>query len=204
MLENEKDNQKDELLPTTTEGYKLGDKKTIQQYEKLDHKDEALQRWKASLGIGKGNTLAVAPGDERTAIICQLILVVEGRPDYVIDAEGPGALESLRNRPITIKEGAEYRMKVKFRVQREVISGLRYLQLVKRKSVKVDRSEEMMGSFAPNTDQQPMYEKTFLPEEAPSGILYRGHYDVLSRFMDDDGKKHLEFSWSFEIKKTWE
>jgi len=95
-------------------------------------------------------------------------------------------------------------MKVKFRVQREVISGLRYLQLVKRKSVKVDRSEEMMGSFAPNTDQQPMYEKTFLPEEAPSGILYRGHYDVLSRFMDDDGKKHLEFSWSFEIKKTWE
>lgn len=35
-------------------------------------------------------------------------------------------------------------MKVKFRVQHEVISGLRYLQMVKRKGIKVDKSEEMM------------------------------------------------------------
>lgn len=35
-------------------------------------------------------------------------------------------------------------MKVRFRVQHEVISGLRYLQLVKRKGIKVDKSEEMM------------------------------------------------------------
>lgn len=37
-------------------------------------------------------------------------------------------------------------MKVKFRVQHEVISGLRYLQLVKRKGVPVDKSDEMMVS----------------------------------------------------------
>lgn len=35
-------------------------------------------------------------------------------------------------------------MRVKFRVQHEVISGLRYLQLVKRKGIKVDKSDEMM------------------------------------------------------------
>lgn len=35
-------------------------------------------------------------------------------------------------------------MRVKFRVQHEVISGLRYLQLVKRKGLKVDKSDEMM------------------------------------------------------------
>lgn len=37
-------------------------------------------------------------------------------------------------------------MRVKFRVQHEVISGLRYLQLVKRKGIKVDKSDEMMVS----------------------------------------------------------
>ena len=50
-------------------------------------------------------------------------------------------------------------MRVQFRVQHEVISGLRYLQLVKRKGIKVDRSDEMMGSYAPNTDKAPIYEK---------------------------------------------
>lgn len=41
------------------------------------------------------------------------------------------------------------------------------------------------------------------PEEAPSGILVRGHYDALSKFVDDDGHSHLEFDWSFDITKEW-
>jgi len=72
--------------------------------------------------------------------------LITGRPDVVINLDSPGALESLSGKPFTIKEGAEYRMRVRFRVQHEVISGLRYLQLVKRKGIKVDKSEEMMVS----------------------------------------------------------
>ena len=92
-------------------------------------------------------------------MIQELALEVAGRPDVVIELEKPGALEALTSKPFTIKEGAEYSMRVKFRVQHEVISGLRYLQKVKRKGVQVDKSEEMMGSFAPNTQQNPVYEK---------------------------------------------
>lgn len=40
-------------------------------------------------------------------------------------------------------------------------------------------------------------------EEAPSGMLARGHYNVRSRFVDDDGHIHLEFQWSFDIAKEW-
>jgi len=40
-------------------------------------------------------------------------------------------------------------------------------------------------------------------EEAPSGMIYRGTYNVLSRFMDDDQNLYLEFKWTFEIKKDW-
>lgn len=72
--------------------------------------------------------------------------MITDRPDVVINLDSPGALESLSGKPFTIKEGAEYRMRVRFRVQHEVISGLRYLQLVKRKGIKVDKSEEMMVS----------------------------------------------------------
>jgi len=72
--------------------------------------------------------------------------LITGRPDVVINLDSPEALRDLDRNPFIIKEGAEYRMKVRFRVQHEVISGLRYLQLVKRKGIKVDKSDEMMVS----------------------------------------------------------
>lgn len=194
----------DDLVPSTTEGYKLGEKKTVDEYTKLDAEDEALNRWKKSLGLGATSPAIGDPSDKRPVIIEQLCLEVVGRPDVVLDLTLPGALESLGMKPFTIKEGAEYCMRVKFRVQHEVISGLRYLQRVKRKGVQVDKSEEMMGSFAPNTVATPVYEKRFAKEEAPSGMLFRGHYDVLSRFMDDDRHKYLEFQWTFDIKKSWD
>ena len=44
---------------------------------------------------------------------------------------------------------------------------------------------------------------TVQEEEAPSGMLARGHYNAVSSFVDDDKKKHLEFEWSFDIAKDW-
>ena len=41
-------------------------------------------------------------------------------------------------------------------------------------------------------------------DEAPSGMMARGHYDAVSKFVDDDKHDHLVFEWSFDIKKTWE
>ncbi len=59
------------------------------------------------------------------------------------------------------------------------------------------------GSFAPNTEAKPIYEKKFEPDEAPSGMLARGHYEAVSRFVDDDGHDFLLFEWSFDIAKDW-
>ncbi len=33
--------------------------------------------------------------------------------------------------------------------------------------------------------------------------MARGHYNAKSTFVDDDGKVHLSFSWSFDIDKEW-
>lgn len=40
-------------------------------------------------------------------------------------------------------------------------------------------------------------------ETAPSGMLARGHYTAVSKFVDDDNHVHLQFKWSFDIKKDW-
>jgi len=197
----------DDLVASKTEGYKPGEKKTMEEYSKLDAEDEALNRWKASLGLGGGasdaNRLPVEAGDTRKCIIQSLAMEVEGRPDFVIDLTAPGAAEDLKSKPFTIKEGTTFCMKVQFRVQHEVLSGLKYLQIVKRKGIRVGKDEEMLGSYPPNTIDKPVHEKKLHPDEAPSGMIARGHYDAVSKFIDDDDHTHLKFEWSFDITKEW-
>lgn len=71
---------------------------------------------------------------------------MEGRPDITIDLSAPGAVDKLKEKPFTIKEGAKFRMKASFVVQHDVLSGLKYLQVVKRKGIRVGKDEEMIVS----------------------------------------------------------
>ena len=111
-----------------------------------DQNDESLNRWKASLGLAGSTALPVDSNDKRRCVITSLALEVPGRQDFVIDLAAPGALESLKSKPFTIKEGAKFRMKANFRVQHEVLSGLKYLQVVKRKGIRVSKEQEMLVS----------------------------------------------------------
>ncbi|KAJ9495643.1 rho GDP dissociation inhibitor [Exophiala xenobiotica] len=192
----------DDVAAVQTPGFKVGEKKTLDEYHKLDQEDEALNRWKASLGLATGDSIS-NPNDPRLCIIKSLALEVVGRPDITIDLSQPGALEKLKEKPFTIKEGCEYQMKAIFVVQHQVLSGLKYIQATKRKGIRVSKDQEMIGSYPPNTTGKPTYEKKFAKEEAPSGMLARGHYNAVSRFVDDDGTTHLEFEWAFEIAKDW-
>ena len=92
-------------------------------------------------------------------MIKSLSLIVKDRSDVVIDLSSPGAVDDLKNKPFTIKEGATFRIKATFQVNHEVLSGLKYLQVVKRKGVRVSKDEEMLGSYAPSTTDKPVYEK---------------------------------------------
>lgn len=103
---------------------------------------------------------------------------MEGRQDVVIDLSAPDALSTLKDKPFTIKEGSTFRIKVVFQVHHDVLSGLKYLQVVKRKGIRVSKDEEMLvsgsrffvcckigylteiqGSYAPSTKDKPVYEK---------------------------------------------
>jgi hypothetical protein len=108
-----------------------------------DAEDQSLAKWKASLGISAGPT-ASDPSDPRRCIIQSLTLEVKGRSNIVIDLTAPGSLEKLKSKPFTIKEGAEFNMKAVFKVQHDVLSGLKYVQSVKRNRIQVAKDEEML------------------------------------------------------------
>jgi hypothetical protein len=70
---------------------------------------------------------------------------------------------------------------------------------VPRRSHSTRRSVSMSASLFNHTLRSPLVE----PETAPSGMLGRGHYEAVSKFVDDDNHTHLQFKWSFDIKKDW-
>lgn len=196
-------NQEDDNLPEQTHGYKLSQpKQSLANYQNMDAEDESLQRYKQSLGLGGGKDLS-DPNDKRVCIIQALTMDSPGRSPVTVDLSQPGSENTLKDKPFTIKEGSKFTMSVTFKVQHEILSGLHYVQIVKRAGIKVSKDSEMLGSYAPNTDTQPKYTKKFAEEEAPSGMLTRGHYNAISSFVDDDKVTHLKFEWSFDIAKDW-
>lgn len=194
----------DDLVPETVQGYNVGEKKTIAEYAKLDAEDESLAKWKASLGITENaQAYPVKAGDKRTVVIVEMGLEFPDQPIAPIrinleDADGNTINKDIK---FTIKEKLVYQLYVKFRVQHEIITGLKYLHSVKKKLIPVDKVEEPLGLYAPNTSDKPWYERKFHEVEAPLGFLARGNYSATTKFIDDDKTVHLQFPWSFEITK---
>jgi Rho GDP-dissociation inhibitor len=190
----------EDMLPEET-GYKVTQpKQSLAEYQQMDSNDDSLQRYKESLGLGGGQDLS-DPNDPRVCIILSLSMETPGRDAVTIDLSAPGSQETLKEKPFQIKEGSKFCMVAKFKVQHEILSGLRYVQIIKRKGIKVGKVDEMIGSYAPNTDKTPVHSKKFPEYDAPSGMLARGHYNCSSCFVDDDKKEHLRFDWSFDIVK---
>ncbi|KAM0791607.1 hypothetical protein ACM66B_006049 [Microbotryomycetes sp. NB124-2] len=189
-----------ELEASETANYKIGQKKTLQEYAELDKEDESLARWKASLGLGTG---AGAAADGPKVKMISLSLVSDSRRNgpIVLDLSDSAKLQNLKKEPIVIKEGAEYAVELKFGVQGDVVTGLKYIQVVRRAGITVDKMETMIGSFGPSAEP---ISKRFVSEEAPSGMLARsGSYSVRSRVIDDDKTVYVDFEWSFSLKKDW-
>ena len=72
----------------------------------------------------------------------------EGRPPVTIDLSQRGSETTLKDKPFKIKEGAKFTMSAKFKVQHQILSGLHYVQIVKRKGIRVSKDQEMLVSLA--------------------------------------------------------
>uniref|UniRef100_A0A7S2BBE4 Rho GDP-dissociation inhibitor n=1 Tax=Haptolina brevifila TaxID=156173 RepID=A0A7S2BBE4_9EUKA len=186
------------------EGYVAPPPKSLEELmssEGKEGEDEALQRYKASL-LGAAAAGGGMSDDPRRVVVTKLEIVINGRDSISVDMTQQDNLSG--NLSIKLKEGCEYKTQISFRVQNELIAGLKYKNKVSRGPLNVLTTDEMLGSFAPDPEKENV---AVFPrrewEDAPSGMMARATYNCKTEFIDDDGKTHLAFSYKLVISKDW-
>ena len=61
------------------------------------------------------------------------MLVSEGQAEKVLDLTGD--ISKLKKTIFTIKEGVQYKIRIEFFVQHEIVTGLKYVQKTYRKGI---------------------------------------------------------------------
>ncbi|XP_030000894.1 rho GDP-dissociation inhibitor 1-like isoform X2 [Sphaeramia orbicularis] len=175
--------------------YKAPAQKTLAEIQELDKDDESLRKYKEAL---LGASVTESDPSVPNVQVTRMSLVCEGAPNpLVLDLQD---LDGIKNQTFVLKEGVEYKIKISFKVNREIVSGLKYVQNTFRKGIKIDKSEYMVGSYGPRPTEYDFLTST---EEAPKGVMARGHYNIKSKFTDDDKHDHLSWEWNLHIKKDW-
>uniref|UniRef100_A0A3P9N6P0 Rho GDP-dissociation inhibitor 1 n=1 Tax=Poecilia reticulata TaxID=8081 RepID=A0A3P9N6P0_POERE len=169
--------------------YKPPAQKSVKEIQELDKDDESLRKYKEALLDPNAPNVQVT----RMSLVC------ETAPNpLVLDLQGD--LEAFKKQAFVLKEGVEYKIKISFKVNKEIVSGLKYVQQTFRKGMKIDKSDYMVGSYGPRPNE---YDFLTTMEEAPKGMLARGNYVIKSKFTDDDKHDHLSWEWNLNIKKDW-
>lgn len=116
--------------------YKPPAEKSLNDILNQDKDDEAMERYKKTLlgEAAEGTDGAVAfPDDPRQVIVQKLVLVVEGRPDSELDLTQDFA--EIKKKKFVIKEGIKFKLRIDFFVQREIVTGLKYVQKSSRAGI---------------------------------------------------------------------
>ncbi|CAJ1076446.1 rho GDP-dissociation inhibitor 3 [Xyrichtys novacula] len=171
--------------------------KSLQEIRELDKDDQSLVKYKQTL-LG---TLPITTDLSMPNVqVTRLTLLSESAPEP-ITMDLTGDLKALKEKTFILKEGVTYRLKIDFKVNREIISGLKYHHVTSRKGIVVEKVSHMVGSYGPKVEE---HEFVSTPDEAPLGIMSRGHYQVKSCFIDDDKIVYLAWDWNLDIKKDWD
>uniref|UniRef100_A0A1B0C830 Rho gdp-dissociation inhibitor n=2 Tax=Lutzomyia longipalpis TaxID=7200 RepID=A0A1B0C830_LUTLO len=123
-----------EETPDVDANYQAPPQKTIEEIMATDQEDESLRKYKeALLGAAQAEKIIVDANDSRKVIVKKLALCVTGRDDMELDLTGD--ISKLKKQTFTIKEGVQYRIRIDFIVQREIVHGLKYVQKTLRMGV---------------------------------------------------------------------
>ena len=186
------------------DGYNPGQKLDMKTIQEMDAEDESLRRYKESL-LGKLDDSVSPSDDPRRVVIKKLVIIFEDRPEGNLEfsMETDADAAALKNAAIVFKEGCNYKIQVNFKVQHEIVSGLKYVNQVYRKGIRAAKEDEMLGSFGPQRDPHSVTFPKQGWDQAPKGALARGTYTAKTKFVDDDKQQHMAYEYSFQIKKDW-
>ncbi|XP_036316218.1 rho GDP-dissociation inhibitor 3 [Pipistrellus kuhlii] len=186
----------EEVLDEAVPGYRAPGRKSLLEIQQLDPDDESLAKYKRVL---LGPPLPAVDPSLPNVQVTRLTLMSEQAP-APMTMDLTGELAALKNRVFVLKEGVDYRVKITFKVNKEIVSGLKCLHHTYRRGLRVDKAVHMVGSYGPRAQE---YEFVTPAEEAPRGALARGAYMVTSFFTDDDRADHLSWEWGLHICQDW-
>lgn len=175
----------------------LGPQFTLKEQLEKDKDDESLRKWKEQL-LGSVDISAFGESkDPEVKIQSLTITTCSESPDLVLPI--PFTNDPKKSLFI-LKEGSQCRMKFTFTVSNNIVSGLKYTNIVSKTGVRVNSRKKMLGTFSP---QHEPYTYELEEKTTPSGIFARGTYAARTKFVDDDKKCYLDVSYYFEIQRNW-
>ncbi|KAG3259319.1 rho GDP-dissociation inhibitor 3 isoform X3 [Ictidomys tridecemlineatus] len=186
----------EEALDDAVPEYQAPGKKSALEIRQLDPEDESLTQYKRAL---LGTLPPVVDPSLPNVQVTRLTLISEQAPGP-ITMDLTGDLAALKSQAFILKEGVDYQVKVTFKVNKDIVSGLKCVHHTFRRGLRVDRAVYMVGSYGPRAQE---YEFVTPVEEAPRGALVRGPYVVRSLFTDDDKTAHLSWEWGLRVCQDW-
>jgi len=178
--------------------------------------DESLMKYNESLGVGADYQKIRLPGheDDKGRVFFKDFSLM------IYENDGANFIKELKvkmndsdNVQFVIKEGVEFKIKVIFGVQREMVSGLKLRIQFKKGFMPGVTEDYNMGSYAPRDPKEcgegkkfPSVWVTFAPnmlDELPSGMMVRGKYTATCTILDDDENTYAKFKFKFKVQKKW-
>ncbi|PKA66120.1 Rho GDP-dissociation inhibitor 1 [Apostasia shenzhenica] len=174
----------------------LGPQLALKEQLEKDKDDESLRKWKEQLLAG-ADLSEVGENPDPVVKILSITIITPGRPDLELPIP---LVPNAKGYAFALKDGSRYRLKFSFTVSNNIVSGLRYTNIVWKTGVRVENKKVMLGTFSP---QKEPYTCELEEETTPAGFFARGSYSAKTKFVDDDGKCYLDRSYCFEIRKDW-
>ncbi|ERE68663.1 protein disulfide-isomerase A2 [Cricetulus griseus] len=154
----------DEVLDETVPEYQAPRKKSMLAIWQLDPEDVSLVKYKQAL---LGPLPPIMDPSLPNVQVTRLTLLSDQAPGPIV-MDLTGDLAALKNQVFILKEGIEYKVKITFKVNKEIVSGLKCLHHTYRRGLRVDKAIFMVGSYGPRAHE---YEFVTTVEEAPRGAL---------------------------------
>merc|ERR1711916_44246 len=149
------------------------------------------------LGAAAKNVCAPADDPRRVVIESMELLIKGSDTPSKMALDTPENIKKAAETVWDIPEGSDYTILFNFRVQHEIVSGLRFNLKIKKGPFSTT-DKEMLGSYAPDG-----ITKTHKVEAtAPSGMAKRGTYNCTGSFLDDDGNQYVTWTYKIKISKV--
>ncbi|PKU87969.1 Rho GDP-dissociation inhibitor 1 [Dendrobium catenatum] len=142
--------------------------------------------------------LTNAENPDPKVTIQSLTIITSDRPGLVIPIPFD---PNVRSYEFTLKKGIQYQLKLSFTVSNNIVSGLRYMNTVRKiPGFILESTTVMLGTFSPQNEP---YTYKLEEDTTPSGLFSLGEYFVEIKFVDDDNKCYLEIEYDFQITQDW-